>query len=121
MPLAFAGQRVVAGHHPVLAQGQVGVLRVGWVSEGNPLVEAVVNAHELPPHPDRPVHRVGFDSKGLLDFVHQVERLAGVAVKLVDEGEDRNPPHLADLEELAGLRLDPLGAVDHHHGRVDGH
>ena len=40
----------------------------------------------------------------------QLERLAPVAVQLVDEGDDRDAAHAADLEQLDGLRLDALDA-----------
>src|ERR1039458_1002103 len=54
------------------------------------------------------------------DLVQQLDRVAALAVHLVDEGDDRNVAQAADLEQLAGARLDPLGGVDHHHRRVDG-
>ena len=74
----------------------------------------VVDAAELGPHADGPVHRVGANAEHLLQLVHQLQRLAPVAVELVDEGEDGDAAHAADLEELAGLRLDALGGVDEH-------
>ena len=52
-----------------------------------------------------------------LDLVHEVERVAAVAVHLVDEGDDRDVAQPADLEELAGLGLDALGGVDDHDRR----
>jgi hypothetical protein len=52
--------------------------------------------------------------------VEEIERLAAHAVHLVDEGEDGNAAAAADGEELAGLRLHALGAVDQHHRRVGG-
>ena len=42
-----------------------------------------------------------------------------LAVHLVDEGDDRHVAQAADLEQLAGLRLDALGRVDHHDRAVD--
>ena len=42
------------------------------------------------------------------------------AIHLVDEGDDRDAAHPADLEQLDGLRLDPLDAVDQHDGGVGG-
>ena len=42
-----------------------------------------------------------------------------LAVELVDEGDDRDVAQPADLEELAGARLDALGGVDHHDGGID--
>jgi NAD(P)-dependent dehydrogenase (short-subunit alcohol dehydrogenase family) len=45
----------------------------------------------------------------LLDLVQEVERVAGLAVELVDKSEDRHVAQPADHEELAGLLL-PLAA-----------
>jgi hypothetical protein len=45
--------------------------------------------------------------------------IAALAVDLVDEGDDRHVAQAADLEQLARLRLDALGGVEHHDGRVD--
>ena len=42
------------------------------------------------------------------------------AVHLVDEGDDRDVAQAANLEQLAGARLDALGGVDHHDGGIDG-
>ncbi len=49
--------------------------------------------------------------RDLLDLVQQVERVAALAVELVDEGDDRHVAQPADLEELTGLLLDALGAM----------
>ena len=68
---------------------------------------------------DRPVHRHGVNAEHALDLVEQVERIAARQVELVDEGQHRQAPQLADLEQLARLRLDALGRVDHHHDAVD--
>jgi hypothetical protein len=47
----------------------------------------------------------------LLDLVQRVERVAALAVELVDKSDDRHVAQPADLEELPGLLLDPLGAL----------
>jgi peptide chain release factor 3 len=52
-------------------------------------------------------------------LVEDVERVAALAIHLVDEGQDRDVAQTADLEQLDRLRLDPLGRVDHHHRAVD--
>jgi hypothetical protein len=49
-----------------------------------------------------------------------LEAGAAFAVHLVDESDDRHRAQAADLEQLAGLRLDALGRVDHHDRRIDG-
>ena len=79
----------------------------------------VVAAEEVLAHADRPGRRRDVELQALLDLVQQVERVAPLAVHLVDEGDDRDVAQPADLEQLAGLRLDALGGVEHHHRRVD--
>ena len=76
-------------------------------------------ADEIAAAADRPVHRRGVERERLLDLVEQIERIAALAVELVDEGDDRDVAQPADLEQLAGARLDALGGVDHHHRRID--
>ncbi len=83
-------------------------------------MEQVVAAEEALAHADRPRSGGDGERQGALDLVHQLERIAGLAVELVDERHDRHVAQAADLEQLAGLRLDALGRVDHHHRRVDG-
>ena len=70
---------------------------------------------------DGPVHGVGLDAQDLLDVLHQLKGVAGLAVHLVDEGEDGDVPQGADFEQLDGLGLDALGRVDDHDRRVGGH
>ena len=53
-------------------------------------------------------------------FVQQFERVAGFAVHLVDEGEDGDVPHPADLEQFPRPSLDTFCGVDHHHRGIDG-
>ncbi len=79
----------------------------------------VVGAEEVAAAAHRPGHRGGVERQRLLDFVEQVERITGLTVHLVDEGDDRDVAQAADLEQLAGSRLDALGGVDHHDGRID--
>jgi hypothetical protein len=51
-------------------------------------------------------------AKDLLDLVQQIERVAGLAIELVDKGDDRHVAQWADLEEFAGLLLDaPLASL----------
>ncbi len=74
-------------------------------------------------HADRPEGLGHVERERLLDLVQQFEWVAVPAVELVDKGDDRHVAQAADLEELAGLLLDPLGAigggVEHHHRGVD--
>ncbi len=81
--------------------------------------EEVIGAEKVAPHADRPGGRGHVERQRLLDLVQQVERVAAFAVELIDKGDDRHVAQPADLEELAGLLLDALGGVEHHHGAVD--
>ena len=92
---------------------------VGAVHELQPVVQHVVAAEELAALADRPGRRADVELQLVLDLVDDLEGVARLAVHLVAEGQDRQIAHPADLEELAGLALDALGAVDHHHRRVD--
>ena len=74
----------------------------------------VEHALELAPHADRPGHRADIERQGVGHFVQRFEHAAPFAVDLVDESDDRDRAQAADLKQLAGLRLDPLGSVDHH-------
>jgi hypothetical protein len=58
------------------------------------------------PMPIRQAAGVHVERQRLLDLVHQIERVAALAVELVDKGDDRHVVQPADLEELAGLLLD---------------
>ena len=67
---------------------------------------------------DRPVQRGGVDAEHVLDLLQQLERVAAGQVQLVDEGDERQVAQAGHLEQLAGLGLDALGGVDHHHRAV---
>ena len=82
--------------------------------------EHVVAAEEVAALADRPGGRADVELQLVLDLVDDLEGVAGLAVHLVAEGEDRQVAQAADLEELAGLALDALGAVDDHDRGVDG-
>jgi hypothetical protein len=96
---------------PALLTGLVGV---------DAILEQVVDALQVAPHPDGPGDRRATDLQHLLYFVEQVERLAALAVELVDEGHDRRVAQPADLHQLDRALLDALGAVDDHQRRVHG-
>ena len=82
---------------------------------------AVEHAAEVAPAADGPVHGIGVYPQHGLDFFHEVERIARLAVELVHKGEDGDMPERADLEQLLRLRLDALGAIDDHDDGIDGH
>ncbi len=69
---------------------------------------------------DRPVHRPAGQAQLALDLIEQLQGLPPRPVHLVDEGEDRDAPHAAHLEQLAGLGFKALGGVLEHHRVVGG-
>jgi hypothetical protein len=86
--------------------------------------EEIIGAEKVAPHADRPGGGGHVECQALLDLVQEVERVAPLAVELVDKGQDRHVAQPADLEELAGLLRDaPLGTfgagVQYHHRAVD--
>ncbi len=110
--LVLGGERGEIERHPV---GRLAVLAEQAHLAGGD----IVGAGEVAAASDRPGHRRGVERQRLLDLVEQFERVAALAIHLVDEGDDRDVAQPADLEQLAGARLDALGGVDHHHRRVD--
>ncbi len=83
------------------------------------LVAQVDDALEALAHADRPGDRGALDLQHVLDLVQQLDRVAALAVQLVDEGQDRRVAQAADLHQLDGAFLDALGDVDHHQRRID--
>ena len=81
----------------------------------------VVHPLEILAGSNRPVHGVGLDAQLPLQLIQQVEGVLGLPVHFVDEGENGNVPHGADLKELPGLGLHALGTVDDHDGRIRSH
>ena len=82
---------------------------------------AVVHAGKLLAAADRPVDGIGVDAELALDLLAELERVARLAVHLIDKGKDGDVAQSTDLEELARLRLDALCAVNDHDGAVRGH
>ena len=104
-------QRIIGtGHH---LSGRV------FVQPAHPRRIEVIGAGKIPAQADGPHHGGNRQRQALFNLVQKVKRLAGFAVHLVDEGDDRNVAQAADFEELAGARFDALGAVDHHDGRIN--
>src|SRR6266446_7037672 len=92
---------------------------------GDPVVDAALRttkAHPRTNHrrresraPCRSARRPGSRRARATARSRPTERVAALAVELVDKGDDRHVAQPADLEELAGLLLDaplaPLGAA----------
>jgi hypothetical protein len=96
------------------------LVAVGAVHDLKPVVQKIVSPYKFAPDADRPGGRGYVNRKVLLDLVDDLEHVAGFAVHLVAEGQDRQIAQAADLEQLAGLAFYALGAVDHHDCGVDG-
>ena len=110
--------RFLQGQDPILSFLRA-LLRPGKDMDlsGGPLIDAF----EFFSRSNGPVHRAGGDPQFFLNIVQQLERVHGVPVHLVDERENGNVPHDADLEQLPGLRLHAFGTVNHHDRRIRGH
>ena len=70
---------------------------------------------------DRPGGGPAGDAEVALHVAEEGHRVHARAVALVDEGDDRHPAALADLEELPGALLDALPVVEQHDGAVRRH
>ena len=109
--------RVLQGalpRHPGLAPG-LGALEHLDLPGG-----AHVDALEIGAGADGPGHGHGVQAEQLLHLVDQFHRLPARAVQLVDEGEDRQAALAGHAEQLLGLLLHALGAVQQHHHAVGG-
>ena len=93
---------------------------LGPLKQDHLLAAAVDHTAETVAAADGPIHRPAGQAQVLLDFIQQIQGLPPRAIHLVDEGEDRNAPHAAHLEQLAGLRLEALRGVLEHHRVIGG-
>lgn len=80
----------------------------------------VVHTFEFRAYVDRPAERAYRYFQFGFQLVEYLERVATLAVELVDEYDHRGVAHAAHLHELAGLLLHAFGHVDHDDHRVDG-
>ena len=109
-------QEAQAGGIVRAGDGEGGLVRVEPAHE---VLGEVERAGEVLAAADRPGDGRGVERQRLLDLVEEVERVAALAVHLVDEGDDRDVAQPAHLEQLARARLDAARAVDDHHGGID--
>ncbi len=58
----------------------------------------IINSGKTIPRSNRPHHRIGLEAQFPLQFIHQVQWLAGGTIHLVDESKDRQRPHLTDFK-----------------------
>lgn len=98
---AFGDRGGVAGAEELAARSFRAAHRLGGKVE---------QALELAAHADGPHLWADVERQHVGDLVQRLERIAPLAVNLVDEGDDRDRAQAADLEQLAGLRLDALAA-----------
>ena len=89
------------------------------LEQAHAAIDDIVGAEEIAAAADRPGHRRGVERQRLFDLVQEIERVAALAVHLVDEGDDRNVAQPADFEQFPRPRLDALGGVDHHDRGID--
>ena len=82
------------------------------------LVQPVVNALEIIPVADRPVHGERLQVEDTFDLVQQFNCPFARSVAFVDEGENWHTALAAHLEQFLRLCLDALGRVEHHHHGV---
>ncbi len=80
----------------------------------------VVNPLKALAHADRPGHRRALDLQLVFNIGEQVEWILPFSVHFIDKSQYRGVSHATDCHQLFGLRLNPLGAVDHHQGAVYG-
>ncbi len=90
----------------------------GAFGAGDGIGREIEQALKLAPHANRPHLRADVERQHIGHLVQRLEGIAALAVDLIDEGDDRHAPQATYFEQLAGLRLDALGGVDHHHRRV---
>ena len=64
------------------------------------------------------INKMDREVRDPLDLVDEVQRVAHLAVHLVDEGEDGRVPRPAHLQQAQRLRLHAVGRVDHHQRRI---
>ena len=92
---------------------------IGRIEHQHAIAREIVGALEILAGAGGPGHGRDVERQGGGDLVEKLDRVAALAVHLVDEGDDRHVAQAADLEQLARARLDALGGVDHHHRRID--
>lgn len=80
------------------------------------MLEDVIHALKLGTDIDRPRERAHADLQLLLQLVEQVERVAALAVHLVDEDDNRSVAHTTHFHELTCLCLHTFCSVDNDDG-----
>ena len=105
-----------------IIQGQLlfsGLLASLGTAEQNHLTAAAIDhPPELLTAADGPVHRPRGQPEFRFNLVQQGQGFPPGTIHFVDEGEDRDLAHPADLEQLARLGLQALGGVLEHHSVV---
>ena len=80
----------------------------------------VDDAAEVLAHAHRPGEGRSGHAQRALDLVKDLQRLAHLAVHLVDEGDDGRIACPAHLQQAQRLRLDAVGGIDDHQGGIHG-
>ena len=116
------GRTIVLGQK---AGGAIGIRAVDrravlfLVMAANGIFGEMIGAGKGLALPDRPCDGGGIERQLLFDFIKDLERVARLAVHLVDECDDGNVTQAADLEQFQRARLDALGGIDDHDGGID--
>ncbi len=80
------------------------------------VIDQVVYALEPLATADWPCYGRALDVEHRLDLVHELHRVAGLAIELIDERHDGCGAHATHFHELDGAFLDAFGTVDDHEG-----
>ncbi|CAI8167656.1 MAG: Uncharacterised protein [Synechococcus sp. CC9902] len=91
---------------------------LGTAEQHNLPRTAIDHATELLSASNGPVHCPWGQPKLRFNFIQKAQRLPTRPIHLVDEGEDRDLAHPANLEQLSGLRLKAFGSVLEHDGVI---
>src|SRR3990167_93232 len=84
------------------------------------VVGQVVHALEVAVAANRPGDRRGLDFQYRFDLVEQFNRVADIAVELVDKADDGRVAQAADIHQGDGAWLNAFTAVEHHQCAVHG-
>ena len=103
-----------------VADGDAVGSAVGAFKLHEALVPSVIDADEVFALSDWPGGGGGGDAEDFFDFGKEFEGVASLTVHFVDECDDGDAAHAADLEEFYRLWLDALDGVEEHDGGIGG-
>ena len=92
----------------LVSGGALCAVIVAPVEQIDLFLSSIIDTDEIAVAMNRPGDGMAVDPQIGLDVADQLERILADAIALVDKREDRHPPALADLEQLAGPIFDAL-------------